>query len=346
MKLSVVVPVYNVEPYLSACLDSLLDQGLSASEYEIVCVDDGSTDRSGEIAEEYAKRYPQIAVLHQENGGLSAARNTGIRAAAGEYVYFIDSDDLLEKGVLGPLCRLAEAHLLDQLLFDYERFSDGEALSAAGRGVDPARLTLFRDPLELRRWKAVPAWRVAWNYLVRREVLREYGLCFPEGVLFEDQEFNFWLDRCGGACGYLDQKLYHYRQREGSILNTFMSDERFPAYVQGRLELAARHQARLRDYRAGVRPKLRTPVSERELEWRIIDEVQGILNRLLAKGDAGLLERTLAALEERGLYPYPLRWRRLLRKNSLKKRAIDAAGFLYPARWYLRLCITIRTHRL
>ena len=100
MKLSIVVPVYNVERYVAECLDSLLEQGLSDSDYEILCVDDGSTDRSGGIAEDYARRYRQVAVIHQGNRGLSAARNTGIRAAAGEYVYFIDSDDLLERGVL------------------------------------------------------------------------------------------------------------------------------------------------------------------------------------------------------------------------------------------------------
>ena len=98
MKLSIVVPVYNVERYVAECLDSLLEQGLSDSDYEILCVDDGSTDRSGGIAEDYARRYRQVAVIHQGNRGLSAARNTGIRAAAVEYVYFIDSDDLLERG--------------------------------------------------------------------------------------------------------------------------------------------------------------------------------------------------------------------------------------------------------
>lgn len=343
MNLSVVVPVYNVEAYLPACLDSLLDQDLAEGEYEIVCVDDGSADRSGEIAEEYAGRCPQVRVIHRENGGLSAARNTGIRAASGEYVYFIDSDDLLQRRCLGPLVRLAKERGLDQLLFDYESFPDGGAVSLTGRGVDPAELTVFESPLELRRWKAVPAWRTAWNYLVRREVLEAYGLSFPEGALFEDQEFNFWLDRCAGRCGYLNQKLYRYRRRKGSILDTFMSDERFPSYIRGRLELVAKHQDRLRDYRAGKRPKLRTPVSEGELERRMIDEVQGILNRLLAKGDRAFFRRTLAELEARGLYPYPLRWGRLARSGPLKKRGIDLVSFLYPVRWYLKLFEKLRT---
>lgn len=86
-------------------------------------------------------------------------------------------------------------------------------------------------------------------------------------------------------------------------------------------------------------------MTEAELETRLIDEVQGILNRLLAKGDRALLERTLEELRDRGLYPYPLRWRRLVRREDLTKRAVDAASFLYPAAWYLRLWVRLRTRR-
>ena len=160
MKLSVIVPACQVEAYLPACLEALLDQDMG--DYEIICVDDGSTDRTGEIARDYARRYPQVAVICQPNGGLSAARNAGLRAASGAYVYFMDADDVLARGVLGPLCRLAAEEGLDQLLFYYARFEDGAAppLSA---GVDPGRLRRYRDPLEMRRDPAVPAWRTAWN---------------------------------------------------------------------------------------------------------------------------------------------------------------------------------------
>ena len=346
MKLSVIVPVYNVEAYLSACLNSLLEQGMSDLDYEIICVDDGSTDHSGEIAEDYARRCRQITAIHQENGGLSAARNTGIRAAVGEYVYFIDSDDLLEKNVLGDLYRLAVENNLDQLRFNYQNFKDGVEVPFTGQSVDLDCLILFQDPPEMRRHKAVPDWRVAWNYLVRRQVLEEYELTFPEGVLFEDAEFNFWLDRCVASCGYLDQVLYYYRQHDNSILRTFMNDRAFPGYIQGRLKLAAHHRALLEDFRAGKPPRLRVPVTEMELEIRMIDEVQGILNRLLAKGSRSMFRQTFAALREQGLYPYPLRWRRLVRRESLKKRAIDMVSFWYPVQWYLQIFVLIRMRLL
>lgn len=343
MKLSVVVPVYHVRAYLAACLDSLLEQGLAASDYEILCVDDGSTDGSGEIAEDYARRHRQITVLHQANAGVSAARNAGIRAASGEYLLFMDADDLLRPGVLGPLYRLAEENHLDQLLFDYELFQEGGPLPPGGGCVRRDRLRLFPDPLAMRRWERVPSWRSAWNYLVRRSVLEEYGLTFLEGALvFEDAEFSFWLDHCAGGCGFLDQKLYLYRRHGASCLHTYRSEARFSAYIQGRVGMAAHRQAVLRDVRAGQPPKLRTPVAEAEWEMRTIDEVQGILNNLLAKGDRALFQRTLAALREKRLYPYPVRWRRLVRKNSLGKRAVDAVSLLYPLEWYLRLCMRLR----
>ena len=342
MRLSVIVPVYNVEAYIGDCLDTLLDQGLGDAEYEILCVNDGSTDGSQAILEEYRRKNRQISVICQANQGLSAARNTGLRAASGAYVYFIDSDDLLERRTLGELYALAAGHYLDMLLFSYQRFADGTAPSLTEQTVDPGRLCLFRDPMEMRRHRGVPSWRTAWNYLVRRSVLEEFGLTFPEGSLFEDEEFNFWLDRCGAACGYLDQKLYHYRQREGSILRTFQSDEGFPPYIQGRVKLAARRQRILKDFRAGNPPRLRLPVTEAELEDRFIDEVQGILNRLLEKGDRTVFQRTLEELTARGLYPYPMRWRRLVRRVPLKRRLISAASFLFPVRVYLQLCMRAR----
>lgn len=343
MKLSVIVPVYNVEAYVGACLDALLDQGLGDTEYEILCVNDGSTDGSRRILEEYRRKNRQISVIHQANRGLSAARNAGLRAASGAYVYFIDSDDLLERRALGDLYALAAGHDLDMLLFSYRRFADGTAPSLTEQTVDAERLSLFQDPMEMRRHRGVPAWRTVWNYLVRRSVLEEFGLTFPEGSLFEDEEFNFWLDRCGAACGYLDQKLYHYRQREGSILRTFQSDEGFPPYIRGRVKLAARRQRILEDFRAGNPPRLRLPVTEAELEDRFIDEVQGILNRLLEKGDRAVFQRTLEELTAQGLYPYPMRWRRLTRRMPLKRRLVSAAGFLLPVRGYLRLCMRART---
>ena len=124
LKLSIIVPVYKVEQYLHKCVDSLLHQDLSEEEYEIILVDDGSPDSCGDICEEYASKFVQVKVVHQENGGLSAARNSGIKVAQGLYVQFVDSDDYLEPNVLRILVAKMETDQLDILRFNYRNVNE------------------------------------------------------------------------------------------------------------------------------------------------------------------------------------------------------------------------------
>lgn len=124
IKISIIVPIYKVEPYLRKCVDSLLNQDLSPEEYEIILVDDGSPDNCGAIADEYAVKFSNIKVIHQVNGGLSVARNTGIDAAKGKYIQFVDSDDYLEPNVIGVLVERAERDNLDVLRFNYRNVNE------------------------------------------------------------------------------------------------------------------------------------------------------------------------------------------------------------------------------
>jgi len=118
MEVSVTVPVYNVEKYLPRCLNTILDQTFNGN-YEIICVDDGSTDNSGKILDEYAKRFSKIKVIHQENQGLSGARNTALKYVTGKYTMFVDSDDFIAKNALEGLYNFAESHNSDVVVFDY-----------------------------------------------------------------------------------------------------------------------------------------------------------------------------------------------------------------------------------
>ena len=118
MDISVTIPVYNVEKYLARCLDSVLDQTFSG-DYEIICVDDGSTDNSGKILDEYAKKYPKIKVIHQENQSLSVARNVALELVTGKYTMFVDSDDFIAKNALEGLYKCAEKRNADVVIFDY-----------------------------------------------------------------------------------------------------------------------------------------------------------------------------------------------------------------------------------
>lgn len=117
IKLSLVIPMYNVELYIEKCLNSCINQDLSSNEYEIIIVNDGSKDTSLSRAEAIARKHNNIKIISQENGGLSSARNTGLKNAKGEYIWFIDSDDWIEPNVLKNLYQIASHNNLDILRF-------------------------------------------------------------------------------------------------------------------------------------------------------------------------------------------------------------------------------------
>ena len=123
-KISIIIPVYNVENYLRQCIESILEQ--EYEEKEIILVDDGSTDNSGSICDEYADKYENVLVIHKENGGLSDARNVGLAKAAGEYVLFVDSDDFVEENSLSPIVEIVNANPVDVVLLEAQKYyADG-----------------------------------------------------------------------------------------------------------------------------------------------------------------------------------------------------------------------------
>ena len=119
-KVSIIVPVYNTEPWLRECMDSLVNQTLK--EIEIICVDDGSPDNCGKILDEYAKKDTRIIVIHQKNQGVSAARNAGLDVASGEYITFVDSDDYVDLNTYEKMYNLAKKDEIDILQFKFRRF--------------------------------------------------------------------------------------------------------------------------------------------------------------------------------------------------------------------------------
>ena len=218
MKLSVIVPVYNVEAYLRKCVDSLLNQDLPASEYEIVLVDDGSTDGSGALCDTLAAARGNIRVIHQENRGLSGARNTGIAAAVGEFVQFVDSDDWLDPNVLGGLVRQLEEQELDILRFNYQNVNmEGEVFEPNKYSkpfVDFSRevcdgVTFLNDRLGFACY--------ACQFLVKASILKKEGNGFKEGIYFEDVEWTPRILLQAARVASTDTVVYNYLYRTGSI---------------------------------------------------------------------------------------------------------------------------------
>ena len=216
MRLSVIVPVYNVEPYLRKCIDSLLNQDLARDEYEIVLVDDGSTDQCGTICDEYASRHTHVVALHQANGGLSAARNSGIDEARGDYVFFVDSDDFVEPNVLKTLTDKVETEDLDVLRFNYrnvnERYEAFEPNKVSKPFMD-YRDEVCDGPTFLVERLGFGCY--AWQFVVRRALL---DACrFKKGIYLEDTEWTPRLLAEAQRVTSTGMIVYNYLQREGSI---------------------------------------------------------------------------------------------------------------------------------
>ena len=213
-KISVIVPVYRVEPYLEKCVRSILNQ--TCSNLEILLVDDGSPDRCGQLCDALAETDSRIQVIHKENGGLSSARNAGLDVCTGDYISFVDSDDSLEPDFYEALLSAIQETGADLALCDYQLvYEDGrppvtESPFRAGVFSRDEALTLLAGPCCVR-------YVVAYNKLCPRRLFE--GLRFPEGKLHEDEFLaHQLLGRCTTVAA-IPRQLYCYLQRSGSIMN-------------------------------------------------------------------------------------------------------------------------------
>ena len=224
-KVSLIIPVYNVELYLKECLNSAVRQTLD--DYEIICIDDGSTDHSGEILDSYALNHPNLKVIHQENRGLSGARNTGFEAAKGKYICFLDSDDFVEDSMLEELYQKAEKDNLEVLYFNTEAFYETDELQNEyklyedlykrngvyeGSRTGQELFTLMKNNKEFLCNMGIQFFER--EFLVRNQVK------FYEGILYEDFLYTFQCAMLAERAGYLDKILHHRRVREGSIVTS------------------------------------------------------------------------------------------------------------------------------
>lgn len=216
--ISVIVPVYKVEPYLRKCVESI--QAQTYRNLEIILVDDGSPDSCGAICDELAVQDPRIRVIHKENGGLSSARNAGLEIARGEYIGFVDSDDWLEPE--------AYEWLLDMALSENVKLVCGgryDCSSWAGTrqvGLCPrSREVISGQELARRifRWENIDS--AAWDKLYHRSLFRE--IRYPLGVVSEDVPTTYRIALEAGQVGMLDKPVYNYFHRPGSITTVAFS---------------------------------------------------------------------------------------------------------------------------
>lgn len=206
VKVSVIVPVYNVEQYIRKCLDSLVNQTLK--NIEIILVDDGSKDSSARIISEYSEKYSNVKYYKKENGGLSDARNYGMKYATGKYIAFIDSDDYVDVNLYKKMYEKAEKDDSDMVECNFywvypnkTKADIGEKYSGKNEMIEKARV-------------------LAWNKLYKKEILDEAKLQFPKGLRYEDVEFFYKLVPYLERVSFVKEPLIYYVQRENSLVNT------------------------------------------------------------------------------------------------------------------------------
>lgn len=198
MKISIIVAIYNVEKYIYRCIDSLLSQ--SYKNFEIILVDDGSTDKSGSICDDYAVRDERVKVIHKPNGGVSTARQTGLDAATGDYVIHADPDDWVEPDMISQLAEKAKESSADMITCDF--YYDGAYHSLS-----------YQDEKELlKKIVDVQIICVCWNVLVRRDFIIRNNISFTPDWLSYSEDFLFMcrLLNAGAKTAHLSQAFYHY----------------------------------------------------------------------------------------------------------------------------------------
>ena len=220
--ISIIVPVYNVQPYLRQCMESLMGQTLH--DIEIICVDDGSTDDSGKILAEYASLDERVRVVTRENGGLSATRNTGLGIARAPFIMFCDSDDWYEATMCEKMFSAISKSESDiaacgtQIHYECDlEYVDSDnqyyRVKFEGRQLINEFIILHTDVS-------------VWNKIFRKSIIDRFGIHFPEGVSYEDAYFFNAYMMCSRSASYLQEKLYHYRRRPGSTMNNTFKKKR------------------------------------------------------------------------------------------------------------------------
>lgn len=215
-KVSIIIPIYNAQANLCRCIDSVLKQDFE--DFELLLMDDGSSDESGKICDEYKAQDPRIRVIHKENSGVSDTRNLAISLSRGTYLQFLDSDDWITPDATGLLVRMAQEQDCGMVIADFYRVI-GERVSPKGRIHETGVLTREEFALEMMENPADFYYGVLWNKLYRRDLIEKYGLCMDKDISWcEDFIFNMEYIRHVERVYVLRVPVYYYVKTPGSLV--------------------------------------------------------------------------------------------------------------------------------
>lgn len=217
-EISIIVPIYNVEKYLDRCIKSILSQ--TFKDFELILINDGSTDESSNICEKYKGLDNRIVVIHKENGGLSSARNVGLDIAKGKYIGFVDSDDYIDENMYYELYRSITKNNSDISICKFIKVYNNNKVNLINNNLLEVNYSNIEALQELYKNNSVD-FIVAWNKLYRSKLIKEFR--YPLGRKHEDEFIiHKLLYRCNKVT-YINKELYYYYQRENSIMNSKLS---------------------------------------------------------------------------------------------------------------------------
>lgn len=212
--LSIIVPVYNVQNYLKNCLDSIIQQ--TYSQLEIILVNDGSTDDSGNICEKYAMLDERIKVIHQQNKGRSSTRNTGLKYVTSSYITFVDADDSIDKDTYKTVMKVIENKNIDLVSFGIKVV--GNYLMENRLNDDNYYKVLFKGIKKVNKETILQTDISVCNKVFKKDLIDKYNITFPEKLLYEDAAFFYKYISISKNVFYIPEKYYFYLRHESSIM--------------------------------------------------------------------------------------------------------------------------------
>lgn len=252
MLISIIIPVYQVKDYIDKCIESVIEQ--TYQELEIILIDDGSTDGSGEICDEYAQKDNRINVIHKSNAGLSSARNVGLNIARGKYIAFIDSDDWVSRNFIQSMYEICEEYGADICQCGYyEAIDDIAVTEENGIPIIYTSLEFSYTEFSLLSWECA----ICWNKLYRASLFQK--IRFPEGKIHEDEFTTYKVVNMAERIAVLPARLYYYRQRSDSIMGK--------DYSYKRLEAGSAYKERELFYQSNEYSELEKLTKARHLQW-------------------------------------------------------------------------------
>lgn len=259
MKLSIIIPVYNTEKYIEKCIRSIEKQDINSDEYEVLIINDGSSDKSTDIIKQLQKEYLNIEIYNQKNGGQSSARNLGMNYAKGEYIWFIDSDDYIKENILSFILNIAYANNLDFLSFDIlvtnslgekieRRYENKQIPQGIIKGLDYVKHSYINIS--------------PWAFICKKEIYQKNKIQFINGIIHEDYEFCLHLYQYCNRMQFIEKIVYIYIEKDEGSTTSIKTPSHFLKRIHSWQTILSTFQTRYKnsqnEYVKAIRPWINT----------------------------------------------------------------------------------------